>query len=155
MPRAVLIVGLCGSGKSHYAKELEQQGFVCLDESFEGRRFSADQGNLSTGKFNELVKQLKLGKDCAFTEAMLMFEPEQVQFEPCVKQLEAMPGVVVEWVFFENNPDAANHNCRNDPNRTDGEGRAQLNDRWSNDYKIPAGQKPRPITLIPVKKTGP
>jgi hypothetical protein len=59
MPHAVLIVGLCGCGKSHLAQEYATQGYVCLDESFEGRRFAADPGkNLSTDKFNELKKQL-------------------------------------------------------------------------------------------------
>jgi hypothetical protein len=44
MPRAVLIVGLCGSGKSHLAEELARQG---LDEAFAGERFAADETHLS------------------------------------------------------------------------------------------------------------
>ncbi len=153
MPFAVLIVGLCGSGKSHFARELAQRGYVCLDESFEGRDFAADIGSpLSTDKFNELVKQLGLGKDCAFTEAMLMFERNPKLFEPSLKKLQAMPGVTVEWVFFTKDLDAANHNCLNDPNRTDGLGRAKLNNDWIHHYTIPAGHNSRPITRIPEKK---
>jgi hypothetical protein len=56
-------------------------------------------------------------------------------------------------VFFANDPESANHNCRNDPNRTDGEGRAALNDRWSRCYTIPVGHAPRSIVRIPEKKT--
>jgi hypothetical protein len=154
MPSAVLIVGLCGCGKSHLASELEKQGFVRLDESFEGRPFAADPGKaLSTDKFNELKKQLAEGKNCAFTEAMLMSAVNRAEFEPCLKQLEAMPEVSVEWVFFANDPDSANHNCRNDPNRTDGEKWVPLNDQWSRYYTIPVGHTPRPITRIPEKKT--
>jgi len=155
MPRAVLIVGLCGSGKSHLAREFEQQGFVSLDESFGGSRFSADQGKLlSTGKSDELERQLAQGKNCAFTEAMLMFEQGRKEFEPCLMRLQGMKGVTVEWVFFAKDPDSANHNCRNDPNRTDGEGRAELNDRWSRCYTIPAGHTPWPIVRIPESNTG-
>jgi hypothetical protein len=154
MPRAVLIVGLCGCGKSHLAREYATQDYVCLDESVEGRRFAADPGKtLSTDKFNELKRQLARGKDCAFTEAMLMFEKERQDFEPCLKELQVMKNVTVEWVFFANDPDSANHNCRNDPNRTDGEGRAALNDSWSRFYTIPAGHTPPPIVRIPEKKT--
>jgi hypothetical protein len=149
----VLIVGLCGCGKSHLALELEKQGFVRLDESFEGRRFAADLGrSLSTDKVNELKKQLAQGKNCAFTEAMLMSAATRTEFEPCLKQLEAMPGVTIEFVFFANDPDSANHNCLNDPNRTDGAGRVKLNNEWSRHYIIPAGHAPRPITRIPEKK---
>jgi hypothetical protein len=154
MPRVVLIVGLCGSGKSYLASEYVAQGYVCLDESFEGRSFAADPGkNLSTDKFNELKRQLALGRNCAFTEAMLMFEHERENFTPCLKELQAMEGVKVEWVFFANDPDSANHNCRNDRSRMDGEGRAALNERWSRCYSIPDGHTPRPIVRIPERRT--
>jgi hypothetical protein len=136
------------------ASGLERQGFVSLDESFNGSRFSADPGRLlSTAKSDELERLLALGKDCAFTEAMLMFECGRKEFEPCLKRLEAMPRVTVEWVFFANDPDSANHNCRNDPNRTDGEGSVALNDNWTRSYIIPSDQVPRPIARIPIKRT--
>jgi hypothetical protein len=154
MPHAVLIVGLCGSGKSQLAQDYASQGYVCLDESFEGRRFAADsEKNLSTDKFNELKRQLALGRNCVFTEAMLMFEKERQAFEPCLKQLYAMIGVTVEWVFFANDLEAANHNCRNDPNRKDPEGAVLNNGRWTGHYQIPAGHTARPIFRILEKKT--
>jgi hypothetical protein len=84
---------------------------------------------------------------------MLMFETERREFEPCLKQLRAMKDVTVEWVFFAKDPDSANHNCRNDPNRTDGKGRAALNNRWTSWYTIPDGHTPRPIFRIAEKKT--
>src|SRR5438067_644722 len=120
MPRAVLIVGLCGSGKSYLACELEKQGYVCLDESFEDKRFAADTGDLSRGKFDTLVRLLKAGKNCAYTDAMLMDPKNYQQFQPWLKELQAMPDVTVEWVWFANDLEAANYNCINDPNRTDG-----------------------------------
>jgi hypothetical protein len=154
MPHAVLIVGLCGCGKSHLARCYATKGYVCLDESFEGRRFAADPGkNLSTDKFNELKRQLAQGKNCAFTEAMLMFENERQEFEPFLKELHTMKDVTVEWVFFANDLDSANHNCRNDPNRTDSENSAALNNRWSPYYTIPTGHTPHGIVRIPGKKT--
>lgn len=82
-----------------------------------------------------------------------MFEKERQEFEPCVKQLQAMKGVSVEWVFFANDPDAANHNCRNDPNRKAPDGAVRNNARWTRLYTIPAGHTPRPIFRIPSKQT--
>jgi hypothetical protein len=153
MPRAVLIVGLCGSGKSHLARELEQQGFVRLDESFGRSRFSADEGKLlSTGKFDELERQLAQGKDCAFTEAMLMFKEGREEFDPCLKRLQGMKGVTVEWVFFANDLDSANHNCRNDPERPHPEGSVRNNESWSPRYTIPDGHTPWSIVRIPERK---
>jgi hypothetical protein len=61
--------------------------------------------------------------------------------------------VVIEWVYFENDVAAANHNCINDPRRMGGVGRAKLNDGWTRCYTIPAGHKPQPITRIEAKKT--
>lgn len=152
MPDVKLIVGLCGSGKSHHAKELEGKGYVVLDEGFSADDPGAEK-HLSTAKFNALVDRLTEGKNCAFTEAMLMFEQRRQEFEPCLKTLQAMKGVTVEWVFFAKDPDSANHNCRNDPNRTDGKGRADKNDIWSHCYTIPAGHTPRPIVRIPERKS--
>jgi hypothetical protein len=83
---------------------------------------------------------------------MLMFENERLEFDPCLKELQAMNGVTVEWVFFANDPISANYNCRNDPNRTDGEGGVANNNRWSPWYTIPVGHTPRPIVRIPETK---
>ena len=150
MPRVTIIVGLCGSGKSHLAKQLQSQGAVCLDESFKGVRFSADTGVLSRGKFDTLVRLLRDGHDCAYTDAMLMSEATRRQFEPWLKELDALPGVTVEWVFFENDAAAANHNCRNDPNRDAQKvaGDESNNKCWTALYAIPAGHTPRRIEGI-------
>jgi hypothetical protein len=74
----------------------------------------------SRGKFDTLVRLLKKGKDCAYTDAMRMCKATREQFNPWLQELQELSGVIVEWVFFENNVAAANHNCINDLNRTDG-----------------------------------
>jgi hypothetical protein len=156
MPHVKLIVGLCGSGKSHLAKELENaEAYVRLDETYPddpGKKFSADPGSsLSTAKFDELLRQLANSKDCAFTEAMLMFAVVRQEFEPCLKVLQAMPGVTIEWVFFVNDRDAANWNCLNDPNpdRKNAKGNVALNNRWYDHYDIPPGATVLPVARIP------
>ena len=64
MPVAKIIVGLCGCGKSHKAQELEiREGYVCLDEELNGKRFAADTGVLSREKLDTLVKLLGEGKN--------------------------------------------------------------------------------------------
>ena len=67
--------------------------------------------------------------------------------------VELLPfqGVTVEWVFFANDRASANHNCLNDPSRTDGQGRAKLKDQWTQGYTIPKGCTPQPIVRIPAK----
>jgi len=75
MPVGKIIVGLCGCGNcgnSHMGQNLEiREGYVCLDEEFEGKRFAADTGVLFKGKFDTLVRLLKEGKNCAYTDALL------------------------------------------------------------------------------------
>jgi hypothetical protein len=152
VPDVKIIVGLCGSGKSHLAGDLAQQGYVVLDEKFAGERFAADSTHLSPRKFEVLVEQLQQGKNCAFTEAMLMFPQVQQTFQPCLDRLRAMKGVTVEEVFFENDLEAANHNCMNDPNREDGTLWTRQNEVWSPMYHIPDGLTPRQIERIPDKE---
>lgn len=152
MPVVKIIVGLCGCGKSHMAQDLEtREGYVCLDEEFEGNRFAADTGVLSRGKFDTLVRLLKEAKDCAYTDAMLMDARNRQQFDPWLKELQARKDVTVEWVFFDNDLAAANHNCLNDPKRKDGPGAVANNNRWNPLYTIPPGHTPRPITRVAAK----
>jgi hypothetical protein len=152
MPIAKIIVGLCGSGKSHMARVLEaREGYVCLDEEFEGKYFAADSGVLSRGKFDTLVRLLKKGKDCVYTDAMLMDARNRQQFEPWLRELQSIEGVTVEWVFFENDLATANHNCLNDTNRKDGPGAVLNNNQWSPLYTVPHGHTSRPITRIAAK----
>ncbi len=79
-----------------------------------------------------------------------MFASERQKFEPCRKQLEAMPGVTVDWEFFENDLEAANHNCRNDPNRPPEHWKGSIdhNNRWSPMYTIPPNVNARIIFKI-------
>jgi hypothetical protein len=152
MPDVKIIVGLCGSGKSHLADELAQQGYIVLDEEFAGEWFAADSTHLSPKKFEVLVEQLQQGRNCAFTEAMLMFPQVRQTFQPCLDRLRAMEGVTVEEIFFENNLEAANHNCMNDANRRDGTPWTKQNEIWSPMYQIPAGIAPRQIERIPARE---
>jgi hypothetical protein len=149
MPIAKIIVGLCECGKSHMAEGLEApEGYVCLGEKFEGKCFAADTGALFRGKFDTLVRLLKEGKDFAYTDAMLMDAWNRRQFDPWLKELRAMKGVTVEWVFFENDLATANHSCLNDHNRKDPPGSVANNNLWSPHYTIPVGHTLRPITRI-------
>jgi hypothetical protein len=150
MPRVKIVVGLCGSGKSHLARELGEAGYAVLDEDV---AFTVEPGSVLSGpKFDCLLRRLSEGKDCAFTEALLMFKPVRELFMPCLKKRQGMDGVTVEWIFFENDLEAANHNCTNDPGRADGgRGHVQPNNVWSPRYSIPRRATKRAVQRVPPK----
>jgi len=147
MAKVVLLVGLCGSGKTYLAMKLQQdEGYSCLDEGYG----DIDAIGLSKEKNDELIAKLSEGTNCAYTEGMLMDPARRASFAPFLESIEAQ-GHEVEWIYFENNVGKANHNCLNDPNRDDKDGAVEHNNQWHHDYHIPAEYFPgREIELLPV-----
>jgi hypothetical protein len=151
MPHVVLLVGLCGSGKTHHAEEYEKRGYVKLDEGYSAEDPAAGK-HLSKTKFQALRKAVTNGRDCVFTEAQLMFEPLRQEFERDLATLRGINALTIEWVFFENNLEKAKWNCRNDPKRRDPKGSVANNERWAPFYTIPNGETVRKIHKLPKLK---
>lgn len=124
--KAVLIVGLPGSGKTYTAvNEYVPQGFVLVDDPRTRAEFEF---------------ALLLGKDLVITHPHLT-RPEN---RPEVEQSLLAAGFEIEWVFFENDPVKAQANVD----------RREITDprplptnvaSFSRFYTIPEGVEPRPI----------
>jgi hypothetical protein len=133
------IVGYCGSGKSHLADQMQADlGIRKFDEGF------LDDAN----QHAELIQALRAAVDCVVVEIHYCLEECR---RDIVRELEpAVPGLTIEWVYFEVDIEKANQNCRrrtkNDPM---GREHMAINRRIGLRYKIPAGVTPRPIFQLP------
>jgi hypothetical protein len=78
--------------------------------------------------------------DCAHAE-------NRAALETSVRQ--RVPDAVIAWLFFENNVEKANQNCRRDPTRRDVSGNIAQNNAWSKAYDIPAAAEVLPIYELP------
>lgn len=124
--RAVLVVGLPGSGKTHTAvNEFVPQGCVLVDDP---------------RTFADFEAAVALRKDLVLTDPHLCFAHNRRVAE--VKFREA--GFQVEWVFFENSPTKAKANVERREMVEQRPCRTGV-DMFSWNYVIPAGVPIRPI----------
>ncbi len=93
-PKAVVICGLPGSGKTWLAKnKYEPKGYILADDPEHK---------------NEIHKLLLTKKNIVITSPFLITESARLN---CRHMLEAF-GYEVEFVFFENNEQRALNNCK-------------------------------------------
>jgi alpha-D-ribose 1-methylphosphonate 5-triphosphate synthase subunit PhnL len=124
MPTLTIILGLCGSGKSHFAKML-----TC--------KVQFDEGFLNCQADHEwLFRALNHGEDCSIIEICYCSVAYRRIF---LKELsERVKKVSVSWLCFENDIKAANRNCRRRPDRNP-KSHFRINRRLRKEYIYPEG----------------
>jgi hypothetical protein len=135
-----VILGLCGSGKSHFAERMV--GVKLFDE-----------GVLwGWPNWQPFCEALASGKDCAIVEAAFCFESNREVFLKKIREIN--PDTIVNWICLENNPVAADENCHNDSKRPKKhiEGNILQNDRVTKLYTYPEGAVILKIVGIPKKE---
>jgi hypothetical protein len=88
MPKAIFLVGLCGAGKSRKAKQMAKDGYVWV-EGIHG----------DPKAFLKLVDTLRASNNCVVEEFQTLTAAYRSYIETWLKQ--AIPGVEVEFWFFE------------------------------------------------------
>lgn len=129
----ILIQGLAGSGKSHLIKLLRydfliEENFAASDES--ERRNIAD-----------LASNLRCGRRCIISERKYRSNAERHTFiEKVLRAVEPSPKPAISIICFENDLNAANHNCKFRTNKPDdqfGSGHIEQNNKDTQNYEIP------------------
>ena|ERR1700733_3777295 len=134
MATATFILGLCGSGKSWLAERLhDSTGAEVFDEPI-GRETQP-----------AIVQCLGDGRDCIIEE---LFYCVPGYRDAMVALLEAVPNVVIKFICYENDLDAANANVRRRTNKGRVEQHLRLNTHVSPLYTLPDGCERRPIFRI-------
>ena len=94
--------------------------------------------------FCSLLKALQSGKDCVANEICLCHEDKRSTFKHMLHILFENT-VVVEWIFFENDPDQCIKNASADTKKIGTESRIKSIKEYSIAYTIPDGFKPEPV----------
>lgn len=147
MPKVILVVGLPGSGKSALCRELAAGGPGPFNDFLGVGFIHKDRG------LGSMIWQLQRGEDCVGNDVQLCDPAMRAKIEAILRSL--VPGLIIEWRFFANDPvqclknvvhdyiaDAAEHrhNLRNRVNGIDSLTRV---------YTIPDGATPRPVYRPP------
>ena len=136
MPKAIFILGLCGSGKSYIADEIRKTfPAELMDEGF----------NTDFEKnYKKLVTNLREGKNCIIIEIEFCYKDGLREFikERLIKDL---PKTEIIWKCFENDMDKANQNIINRKNKEDPKGHIEINLRISPKYTFPRDAEILPI----------
>jgi hypothetical protein len=144
MANLTVIVGYCGSGKSWWLRQRqnERPDAFLMEE--------AAQTYPDGGLHGSVVAALDSGRDC-FVGLMDCIRAENRQaLEYSLN--ERVPGAMLAWVFYENDVDKANRNCERDPERhRDICGNIEQNLRCRALYSIPPGAIVLPIHELPVR----
>lgn len=107
MPRAILILGLCGSGKTHLARILQVSTGARVFE-----HVASDPQ-----EYSQLLEHLRSGLD-AIVEEVTYCDP--LRRDSLLGDLSSIPGTVVKWIRFRNDLDTANWNVRTRMDKTGG-----------------------------------
>jgi hypothetical protein len=135
MPKVVFLVGLCGSGKSHLAKQLDREtGAIVFDGVMNSRALVA------------LQECLGRGEDCIVEEISLCIAANRDMIAGLLGPIHTLQ---FEWIFFENDLESANWNVNHRENKGDPEGHCRINAYVHRRYTIPDGAKLLKITRIP------
>jgi hypothetical protein len=141
MATLTVIMGLCGSGKSHILMDLvgkSPMGAYVKDEGLLTENFEEN--------YEYLLVSLQNGINSFVAGAEFCFKENQEFLENRVKK--DIPEIVIEYVSLENNPEKANSNVKKRTNKSDVEGHIKINNELTNKYHIPEGSKIIPITEI-------
>jgi len=137
MATATFVFGLCGSGKTWQAKQ--------VSASTGAEWFDGPYGN---DLWPAITASLERGRDCVVEEICCC---EEACRRDVVRRLSALPGVTVEWRYFEKDIESANWNIDNADDRSgkDPGDHKRANLETARRYTYPASGQPIPITRIP------
>jgi hypothetical protein len=136
MPKVIFLVGLCGAGKTRKAVEMQRRGFVFVE---------GIEGNPSEKK--RFIDTLRAGKNCVGEELQTLTAWYRAHIKTLLRT--AVPGVDVEFWFFENNiiKAAINVLCR--PPDKSVEDHLLINGRIVDSYSIPADPN---AVILPIER---
>ena len=135
MAKVTFLLGLCGSGKSYYAR--------CLKLEHPEKEIFQDL--IHENAIPRLIQSLSNGTDCIVEEFRYCFQGERDQI---VQRLSSIVGIEIEWFCLENDLESANWNVQHRDDARNIAEHIDLNCRISPVYEYPAGAKIIPITRV-------
>jgi hypothetical protein len=93
-----------------------------------------------------LVQYLREGRECVVEEIIFCDANARESIKPLLANI---PDLVIRWICFANDPEAANWNVTHRTNKGDPEGHLKINKYWCLRYTYPADAEIRSIYRLP------
>lgn len=142
MAKLTIIVGLPGAGKSNRVSELRDVTSGICVEDFMKDSIEHSQQFIHSQHYQQLIDDLQNGKDCVVADIAFCNTGRRTEAEQVV--VHAVPGVTIEYEFFENDPAKCGINALH-RNRRNVDEELQKIDDLSAEYDIPPGAKLLPV----------
>jgi predicted kinase len=142
MAKLIAVVGLPGSGKSHYVQRLRTSCAGVCAEDYMANSHNNSARFVDSRYYVDLVRDLREGQDCVIADIEYCDSWRRAEVEEVVRR-EA-PAATIEWHCFQNDP----QQCRANVDRR---GRASAENEkrkiceLSAKYQIPLGAKVIPV----------
>ncbi|MCB0337022.1 MAG: hypothetical protein KDD62_11980 [Bdellovibrionales bacterium] len=140
--KLTIVVGLPGSGKSHYIRERSANVAGSCVEDYMAFPYDDSRHFTDSQYYSTLVSNLRGGKDCIiadifFCDTALRNEAEQVIAKDCSSS-------IIEWIFFANDPKSCRENATR-RNRKIVDHDLVMIDKLTRKYFIPLGSTELPV----------
>jgi hypothetical protein len=134
-PKATIIIGLCGSGKTYLADQRHSETGARVFE-----------GIVEKKQEPEVSRWLASGSDCIVEEISYCLPWFRNDFIDMLRQ--EIPEAEIEWICLENDLESANWNVRHRTNKGEIEKHIKINARVAARYTYPDGCRPLAIKRI-------
>lgn len=103
MGKLIVLVGMPGSGKSHYIKSLQPPlSGICLHDYMSNSH--GDSKHFTDSRYYaDLIRNLLEGKECLIAEIEYCDTWRRIEVEEVIKR--DAPDAQIEWRYFENDPE--------------------------------------------------
>ncbi len=138
MAKLIILVGLPGSGKSHYLGRLIEGKVVTSDECVYDDYHAEAIGNSpepeNSRHYSALVDKLNSGNDCVAADIAFCDDEKLTKFKTLI--YKKVKDLEIETVYFENKPETCKRNVGKDKSRSV-DSRIKDIDRFTKIYKPP------------------
>jgi hypothetical protein len=106
MVKLIIVIGLPGSGKTHYLEELKaQKKIMSYYDDYQKKSYGNDNDPILSRHYGPLLSKLKRGQTVAIADINYTRKDELDAVVASV--LRVLPEIKVELHYFENNPQKA------------------------------------------------
>ena len=142
MAKLVVVVGMPGSGKSHYIRERQSQFPGVCAHDYMANSHGHSPRFTDSRYYADLVRDLREGKDSLIADIEYCDTWRRVEVKEVIGG--DVPGVEIEWRFFENDPAKCEANAEGRTHSNVVQEKRKIHD-LSRKYQIPRG-----AIIIPV-----
>ena len=142
MAKLVVVVGMPGSGKSHYIREQQPQFPGVCAHDYMANSHGHSPRFTDSPLYTDLVRALREGKDSLIADIEYCDTWRRVEVEEVISR--DVPGVEIEWRFFENGRAKCEVNAETRARSNVAEEKRKIRD-LSRKYQTPPG-----AIIIPV-----